>query len=208
MCGAYERSARFCQISTTVVARLVNGLAGYALSMSSRPDDSRSMLERITERLVMAFLSLINPFMKRTLASPLHFLFSRWFVLLSFTGHKSGRRISTPVSYFRRDGTLVLTTKRPWWRNLEATGRVDATVAGSRANRSVELIRGEEAVAEDLTGAPGWFLFLATLGDGRLGRPEAASLGRSARRGRVVLRLGPEDVSSPPGGTQGRPPES
>jgi hypothetical protein len=156
----------------------------------SRPDDSRSVFERIAERVVMGFLSLINPFMKHALASPFHWLFSRWFALLSFTGHKSGRRISTPASYVRRAGTLVLTTKRPWWRSLEAVGRVGATVAGRRSVWSVEVVRGEDAVAQALAATPGWFLVLAALDDGRLGRPDEASLRRSARQGRVVLRLG------------------
>jgi hypothetical protein len=166
-----------------------------------------SSFEHALERLVMAFLRVLNPVMKRVLASPFHGLFSRWFALLSFTGHKSGRRISTPASYIRREGTLLLTTKRPWWRSLEAAGRVETTVAGRRANRSVEVVTGEKAVAEALAGAPGWFLFLATLGDGRLGRPDPARLRRSSRKDRVVLRLGPE-VSSPEGGTHRGSPES
>jgi hypothetical protein len=173
----------------------------------TRPEDSRSVFEQIAERVVMGFLSRINPFMKRALASPFHWLFSRWFALLSFTGHKSGRRISTPASYFRRDDTLILTTKRPWWRSLEAAGMVEATVAGRRANRSVEIVKGEKAVAEALRGAPGWFLLLAALDDGRLGQPDEASRRRSARQGRVVLRLGsPTNARS--GGTRGAPTES
>jgi hypothetical protein len=160
------------------------------------------------ERLVMGFLRLINPFMKRALASPFHWLFSRWFALLSFKGHKSGRVISTPASYYRREDTLILTTKRPWWRSLEAAGRVEATVAGRRAIWSIEVVTGENAVAAALAGAPGWFLFLATLGDGRLGRPDPGSLRPSSRLGRVVLRLGPPEARLPEGGTQGRPSES
>jgi hypothetical protein len=167
-----------------------------------------SRLEPALERLVMGFLRLLNPVMKRVLASPFHWLFSRWFALLSFTGHKSGRKTSTPASYFRRDGTLVLTTKRPWWRSLEAAGRVEATVAGRRAIWSVGIVSGENAVAEALAGAPAWFLFLATLGDGRLGPPDPASLRPSSRMGRVVLRLGPSEARLPQGGTQGRPSES
>jgi hypothetical protein len=176
--------------------------------MTEASEPRGSSLERVIERLVLSFLGLLNPVMKRVLASPLHLLFSRWFVLLSFTGHKSGRRIRTPVSYFRRDGTLLLTTKRPWWRNLEAAGRVEATVAGSRANRSVEVIRGEDPVARALAGAPGWFLFLAALDDGRLGRADEASLRRSARHGRVVLRLRQPETNLAPGGTPGGPRES
>jgi hypothetical protein len=166
-----------------------------------------SRLERAIERLVTAFLGLINPVMKRALVSPFHWPFSRWFALLSFTGHKSGRRISTPASYVRREGTLVLTTKRPWWRSLEAAGRVEATVAGRRSVWSVEVVRGEDAVPQALASAPGWFLFLAALDDGRLGRPDEADLRRSARQGRVVLRLG-SSMNARSGGTRGAPAES
>jgi hypothetical protein len=158
---------------------------------------TRPSAEDLTQRLVEDGLKLLNPFMKRALASPMHFLFSRWFVLLSFTGRKSGRSISTPVSFFATGNGIVVTTKRPWWRNLEATGAVDTTVAGRRAGMSVQVVRGEDAVAKALRGAPGWFLFFAALDDGRLGRADETALRRSAREGRIVLRLGSRDAGAP-----------
>jgi F420H(2)-dependent quinone reductase len=181
--------------------------------MDEAEGPTASVIERAIERLVFAFLRLINPLMKRALASPFHVMFSHWFLLLSFTGRKSGRPISTPVSYFGKGETLTLTTKNPWWRNLEAAGAVETTVRGRRAQRSVEVVRGEDAVVEALADAPGWFLFLAALGDGRAGRPNAEDFRRSAREGRVVLHLGTaggREATREPRvkGTRGSPSES
>jgi deazaflavin-dependent oxidoreductase (nitroreductase family) len=181
--------------------------------MDEAEGPTASVIERAIEWLVFAFLRLINPLMKRALASPFHVVFSHWFLLLSFTGRKSGRPISTPVSYVGKGETLTLTTKNPWWRNLEAAGAVETTVRGRRAQRSVEVVRGEDAVVEALADAPGWFLFLAALGDGRAGRPNAEDFRRSAREGRVVLHLGTaggREATREPRvtGTRGSPSES
>lgn len=52
--------------------------------------------------------------------------------LITFTGRKSGNRITTPLSYVRV-GDRVLTTghrTRQWWRNLEANPHVLVRLAG------------------------------------------------------------------------------
>ncbi len=152
-------------------------------------DSNRSLpsARRIWQRLVVAFFRVINPFMKACLGSRLHFLFSRWFVLLSFTGRKSGRQIATPASYFERGSTLVLTTKRPWWRNLQA-GRAEVRLRGAPVAAVTEVVTNEHEVAEILLAAPAWFQLLTSLDDARLGRMDEATLRESVREGRVVVR--------------------
>lgn len=53
------------------------------------------------------------------LRSPLHPLASDSLLLLSFTGAKTGTEYTTPVGYRVRDGTWIVTTQSPWWRNLK-----------------------------------------------------------------------------------------
>lgn len=174
------------------------------MSHSNRP---MPPARRIWQRLVVAFFRVINPFMKRCLASRFHVLFSRWFVLLSFTGRKSGNQIVTPASYFQRDGELVLTTKRPWWRNLER-GRADLHLRGRRLPAVTGVITDEHEVAETLLTAPAWFRVLASLDDARLGRMDRATLRESAREGRVVVHLRPLVPEGNAPGTAASSPES
>jgi hypothetical protein len=161
----------------------------------------------IWQRLVVGFFRLINPLMTRCLASRFHGLFSRWFVLLSFTGRKSGKQIVTPASYFERDGTLVLTTKRPWWRNLEA-GRADLRLKGRALSAVTEVVRDEREVAERLLAAPRWFRVLTSLDEGRPGGMDRAALRDSAREGRVVVHVRPLVHQGNGSGTAESSPES
>lgn len=74
-----------------------------------------------------------NQLMVALLKTP---MLQRWLgrdlMLLTFTGHKSGREYTIPVSY-ARDGTRVLAvTKlfRHWWRNFETRPDVRVRLAG------------------------------------------------------------------------------
>ena len=75
--------------------------------------------------LLGVLLRAWNPFMKVILRSPLHWPLSRWFAVLSWTGRKSGRRYSTPVSYVLNDSAAYVTTGDRWWHNVEGGGPVD-----------------------------------------------------------------------------------
>ena len=57
---------------------------------------------------------LLNPPVKRLLRSGLHGLMSKNTLLLEFTGRKSGRALSTPISYYLKDGaTPCLSNRTP-----------------------------------------------------------------------------------------------
>ncbi len=77
---------------------------------------------------------VINPLVKGLLGSPLHGLMSRNTVMLGFTGRKSGRSLSTPVSYHQTDGKLHCFSSKefPWWRNLVDAPEVALTLRGRR----------------------------------------------------------------------------
>ena len=63
---------------------------------------------------------VINPPVKALLRSPLHGLMSKNTLLLEFTGRKSGKALSTPISYHLSNNAAHCFTNRnfAWWRNL------------------------------------------------------------------------------------------
>jgi deazaflavin-dependent oxidoreductase (nitroreductase family) len=74
--------------------------------------------------------------MKRMLRSPLHGIVSSKFVLLTFTGRKSGRVYSTPVQYVQDGDTLHIITSAgyTWWKNLHGGAPVQVHLRGSQHN--------------------------------------------------------------------------
>lgn len=75
---------------------------------------------------------LQNPFMKWLLRTPLHGIVSRWFMLITVTGRRSGRLYTTPVQYRRVGATIyVITNMRyTWWKNLRGAAPVTLQVRG------------------------------------------------------------------------------
>jgi hypothetical protein len=63
---------------------------------------------------------VLNPIMKGILKSPLHGAMSKNIGIIEFTGRRSGRAMSTPVTYHIKDGRIhCLTSKEStWWKNL------------------------------------------------------------------------------------------
>ena len=80
--------------------------------------------------LLGTVLGALNPVMGVLLDSPLHWPLSRWFAILAWTGRRSGRRYSTPVSFLREGSTAWITTGDAWWHNLEGGAPVDMRVSG------------------------------------------------------------------------------
>ena len=52
--------------------------------------------------------------------------------LLTFTGHKSGKSYTIPVSYQRDGSSVTIVTKkiRNWWRNFKTPAEVELRLAG------------------------------------------------------------------------------
>jgi deazaflavin-dependent oxidoreductase (nitroreductase family) len=70
--------------------------------------------------------------MKLLLRSPLHGLGSGSFMLVTFSGRRSGRVYTIPVNYVR-DGDVLLVVSyrhRTWWRNLRRGAPVTVRVKG------------------------------------------------------------------------------
>lgn len=65
--------------------------------------------------------------------------------LLTFAGHKSAKRYTIPVSYYRDGDTVTVITKRVrnWWRNFQTPAEVDLRLAG-KTYTGIATIRSED----------------------------------------------------------------
>ena len=79
----------------------------------------------------MTINDLYNPLVKWLLRSPLHGVMSGSTLLLAFTGRKSGKAYSTPISYGREGETVWLITnpKYTWWKNFQTPAPVTLWIA-------------------------------------------------------------------------------
>lgn len=93
-----------------------------------------------------------NPMMVWLLKSPLHGFISKGVMLVSVTGRKSGKTISTPTNYLREGNTLWVVSwrDRKWWRNLRGGTKVQILLAGKSVEGHGQLIEEQKAVAQSL----------------------------------------------------------
>ncbi len=75
----------------------------------------------------------LNRTMKSILRSPLHAMISKSTLLITFTGRKSGRRYTTPVSYSEHGDQLYVFTHAAWWKNLGSGAPVTVRLRGREA---------------------------------------------------------------------------
>ncbi len=129
-----------------------------------------------------------NPVMKRLLRSPLHWPWSRWFLVIGWTGRKSGRRYRTPVSYVRDGDEILITTGDSWWKNVAGGGDVELWLAGRERPATAESIEDEaESVAlhQRMFARRPAFALLA----GMSARAPSDEITRSIRAGRKLVRV-------------------
>jgi deazaflavin-dependent oxidoreductase (nitroreductase family) len=93
-----------------------------------------------------------NPMMIWLLKSPLHGMISKGVMLVTVTGQKSGKSISTPTNYVRDGNTLWVISwrERTWWRNLRGGANVRLLLAGKSVEGRGQVIEEEKAVAQSL----------------------------------------------------------
>src|SRR5574342_274463 len=93
-----------------------------------------------------------NPMMIWLLKSPLHGVISKGVMLVTVTGRKSGKSISTPTNYLRDRNTLWVISwrDRKWWRNLRGGAQVRVLLSGRSVEGRGQMIEEEEAVAHTL----------------------------------------------------------
>ena len=97
--------------------------------------------------------SLLNPVVKTILQSPLHGLMSSNTLIIEYTGRKSGKSYSLPVSYARDGDRLSCFTARTnkWWKNLKGGRPVTLILQGKRVSATAEIEAvNDEAIADAL----------------------------------------------------------
>ena len=131
------------------------------------------------------------------LRSPLHGLMSKRYLLLSFTGRKSGREYTTPVAYLSEGDAFLMTTDSPWWKNLRGEGGSGAAVTvwveGHEYRGTADAITDPAEVTRVLNrfleAQPGYgkYVGLKSGPDGRMNPVEVEAVARE----RIVVRVLP-----------------
>ncbi len=134
----------------------------------------------------------VNKVMRPLLRSPLHRLVSKNLMLLSFTGRKSGKQYTLPVSYVQDGNVLLLGTETPWYKNLRGGVAVTAHVRGRNYQGTAEVIDDEAGMRQGyqtiLTKYPGYGRFVDVQLDPD-GQPNPEAVRRARERGLVVIRV-------------------
>lgn len=86
-------------------------------------------------------MRVVNPLVRRVLASPRLGRRVALQGLLEFKGRQSGRRYRVPVCLHDIDGVTIVFTERPWRRNLAGGAPVVVIHRGVRRNGRAELLQ-------------------------------------------------------------------
>ena len=96
-----------------------------------------------------------NSLMKWALTTPgIQAMVGQGVALLTFTGRKTGKTYTIPVSYHREDDTVTVITKRirHWWHNFETPLEVELRLAGHVFTGKAEAQTGDEEVLGFMVG--------------------------------------------------------
>jgi deazaflavin-dependent oxidoreductase (nitroreductase family) len=93
---------------------------------------TQTTLQNKPPRLFHLLVTAQNPFMKWLLRSPFQFIVSRMYLLMTFTGRKSGQTYTTPVQYAQQGKCLCIITSEgyTWWKNLQGGSDVQVHLRG------------------------------------------------------------------------------
>lgn len=133
-----------------------------------------------------------NSFMIFMLRSPIHRVMSGSTMVITVTGCKSGRPITTPVNYYQEGDTLwvISNRERTWWRNLKGGAPVRLRLRGQEVNGFGEVLLEESAMAEQI----GQYVRHLPISARSLGvrmrddQPDPADLARLAKE-KVMIRI-------------------
>jgi deazaflavin-dependent oxidoreductase (nitroreductase family) len=90
--------------------------------------------------------------MKFVLRSPVHGMVSKSLLLITFTGRKSGKTYTTPVSYSQYGDRVYIFTHAGWWKNLRSNAPVTLHIRGRDLQGQAEPVaEDKQTVAAGLT---------------------------------------------------------
>lgn len=94
----------------------------------------------------------VNNAMKFVLRSPGHWMVSKSVLLISFTGRKSGKIYTTPVSYSQSGDQVYIFTHAAWWKNLHSGAPVAIRLQGRELQGlALPVADDKTAIAASLT---------------------------------------------------------
>jgi hypothetical protein len=93
---------------------------------------------------------VFNRLMSAMLRSPLHRVASRSVMLITFTGRKSGKIYTTPISYACEEDVVTAFTSAKWSRNLVGGAPVTLNIKNKDYQGTADVVDDKEAVAEAL----------------------------------------------------------
>ncbi len=94
---------------------------------------------------------IVNHAMKLVLRSPVHGMVSKTVLLITFTGRKSGKTYTTPVSYSQSDDQVTIFTHADWWKNLRGGAPVTLCLRGRELQGLPEpVVEDKQAIAVGL----------------------------------------------------------
>lgn len=94
-----------------------------------------------------AILRAVNPILRSLLRTPLAGAAREQMMVVSFTGRKSGRQFSVPVTAHRIDTDLYALTNAPWKANFRDGATAEVLLGGKTTTMRGELITDPAVVA-------------------------------------------------------------
>jgi deazaflavin-dependent oxidoreductase (nitroreductase family) len=89
--------------------------------------------------------------MKFVLGSAVHGMVSKTVLLITFTGRKSGKTYTTPVSYSQYGDLVYIFSHANWWKNLRGGAPVTLRIQGRELRGLAEPVAEDKpAIAEAL----------------------------------------------------------
>ncbi|WP_406194563.1 nitroreductase/quinone reductase family protein [Streptomyces europaeiscabiei] len=154
------------------------------------------------KRPPVALFHAADRLVRPLLASRLHGILSRFLMLLTYTGRKSGRRITIPVGYFDWEpGTVLATSSQSTWiPNLRSGPTVHLRIRGREHEAVPTVIEDRTAITELLAEfadrkTPREAKMLGLPGDRK---PTPEELHAAGGRGRFVLFRLQSRTAGPP----------
>ena len=110
------------------------------MSDQAKPNTPPKFFQMITK--------LQNPFMKWLLRSPFHRFVSNIYMLITFTGRKSGKIYTTPVQYKREGDAVYIVTSQGyiWWKNLRGGAEVTLLIRGKSYSGHATITEDEAQI--------------------------------------------------------------
>ena len=99
----------------------------------------------------------LNPLATWLLRSPLHPLVSSGLLLLTYTGRRTGRRVTLPLGYQRKSELVTVLASRArrklWWRNFVEPRPVELVLRGRQRRGDARLVPGDSEEFRDTVDA-------------------------------------------------------